>query len=95
MNILHIVRTSAFSDSKLKNCIQLTQNGDALFLIDDGVYNLVHPLLTSAKTRLSIYALTDHILARGLRIDNTQVINTDMHQLVVLTEQAKKVVTWQ
>ncbi|TRX56888.1 sulfurtransferase complex subunit TusB [Thalassomonas sp. M1454] len=91
MCTLHLIRTSAFADNKLQQCIALLEESDQIVLIDDGVYNVNHNLIDSVSN--SISALSEHIQARGLSSNNIkQMSYTD---LVKATEKAGKVITWQ
>ncbi len=92
MTILHLVRTSAFTDDSLKQCLNLIASADQLFLIDDGVYNIHHSLIQGLKQ--PVFFLQQHVDARGL-IAGSQQRSASYNDLVTATLNAKKVITWQ
>ena len=87
MATLHIVNKAA----ALEACLPLMADGDALLLIEDGVYAARrHP--TAPGT---FHALESDLKARGLvgRIDATfQVVSYD--GFLSLVEQHQPIVTW-
>lgn len=92
---LHIIRSSGFTHTKLQQCLATVINDDAILLIDDGVYNLNHPELLKVVGTRPIYALEEHVIARGLTPSNSDVNNCDYNRFVALTLDAEKVITWQ
>ncbi|KGJ98713.1 sulfurtransferase complex subunit TusB [Thalassotalea sp. ND16A] len=95
MTILHIVRTSAFNDNKLDLCLRIVTEQDSIFLIDDGVYNIAHPKLLQQLDTIEIFALTEHLDARALKVTNSKIKTADFSTLVSLTNLAEKTITWQ
>ena len=97
MSILHLVRSSQFSSTDFSQCLALLTADDQLTLLDDGCYNLHHPMLREAQKKLSlkkIAVISKHARARAITIpDNiTEITMTD---LVHLTFNNNSVVTWQ
>ncbi len=87
MATLHIVNAAAALDS----CLPLVGDGDALLLIEDGVYAARRDLQVSA----SLYVLESDMEARGLpgRIDTAfQIVDYD--GFVQLVERYCPIVTW-
>lgn len=95
MAILHIVRNSAFNDNKLNLCLSIISDKDTLFLIDEGVYNIAHPKLIKRLGTIDVYALKEHLVARGLELNDTFIQKADYKLLVELSDNAEKVITWQ
>lgn len=95
MAILHIVRSSAFNDNKLNLCLSVISSQDTLFLMDDGVYNVAHPKLISRSDSLTVYALYNHLQARGIDIGDSAIDLANLKDLVSLSDTATKVITWQ
>jgi len=62
MNHLHTVNSSG----QLSDCTRFLEDGDALLLIEDGVYSLVSDELNNLSESVTVYALHDDINARGL-----------------------------
>lgn len=87
MSVLHLVnKAAAFED-----CLALMAPGDALLLIEDGVYAARRP----AALPDACYALDSDLEARGLlgRIDSRfQAISYD--GFVGLVEKHQPIVTW-
>ena len=87
MATLHIVnRADALAD-----CLPLLADGDALLLIEDGVY----AACTTAGAPAPCHALADDLEARGLtsRID-TGVKIISYEGFVDLVERHQPIVTW-
>lgn len=71
MSVLHIVNKSPSSCATLHSCLRYARPGDALLLIEDGVYaatggNLAGAALRGALERLQVHALRPDLEARGM-----------------------------
>ncbi|MDH4060876.1 MAG: sulfurtransferase complex subunit TusB [Aquincola sp.] len=69
--MLHIVNKSHRQTASLESALRLARDGDALLLIEDGVYaatagGAVMAGIASAVDRLKIYALQPDLEARGM-----------------------------
>jgi tRNA 2-thiouridine synthesizing protein B len=69
--MLHIVNKSPTQTRTLDSCLRLSQDGQALLLIEDGVYAATSrspaaPALRAAIGRLKVYALQPDLEARGM-----------------------------
>ncbi|NMP15377.1 sulfurtransferase complex subunit TusB [Thalassotalea sp. Y01] len=95
MAVLHIVRNSAFNDNKLNLCLGLLSAKDTLFLMDDGVYNVAHPKLIRRLHEFKVFAVQDHLAARGVRSEEQAIVMAELKDLVEQSEKADKVITWQ
>ncbi|WP_299587109.1 sulfurtransferase complex subunit TusB [uncultured Microbulbifer sp.] len=62
---LHIVSKSPFSTQALSDCLESFADGDALLLIEDGVYALQHKALQDLQNT-EIFCLAADSEARGL-----------------------------
>lgn len=97
MSVLHLIRTSNFATNDLSLCLNHLSADDSLILLDDGCYNLHHPLLNSAVekiTRSNIYMLGQHASARGLKLDQ-DIELISMAEVVQLVLSNQTVITWQ
>lgn len=71
MSTLHTVNKSPFSTQALLSCLNHTKAGDAVLMIEDGVYggakgtNLADAVAAKAGS-VSIYVLSGDIAARGI-----------------------------
>lgn len=71
--MLHIIRSSGFNTNALNHCLETVLPQDAILLIDDGCYNLNHPLLLATeKSELTIYFIASHAYARAQFIVNSE-----------------------
>ena len=71
MSTLHTVNKSPFATQTLLSCINHTLQGDAILLIEDGVYgalagSTVAEAVKAKAGDVSIYVLTEDAAARGL-----------------------------
>ncbi|SDJ25512.1 sulfurtransferase complex subunit TusB [Aliiruegeria lutimaris] len=71
MSTLHIVNKSPFGHGSLLSCINHCKSGDAVLLIEDGVYgalsgSVVEHAVTTCAPSVSIYVLEGDAQARGL-----------------------------
>ena len=99
MSILHLVRKSAFETSDFELCITTIRPNDHVVLLDDGCYNLKHPLINKLSNNLSnnnnsISIVQAHAEARAITA-STQSRFITMQELVALTFKHNSVVTWQ
>lgn len=79
----------------MQQCLATVIDDDAILLIDDGVYNLNHPKLLKVIETHPIFALEEHVIARGLTPARSDVTYCDYNKFVALTLDADKVITWQ
>ncbi len=73
MATLHTVNKSPFQNQTLLSCLQHTKSGDAVLLIEDGVYGATKgTALSDAVTGLSagvkLYVLGSDLAARGIDV---------------------------
>ncbi len=71
MPTLHMVNKSPFEDNALQSCLGHVLKGDAVLLIEDGVYgalagSAVAGMLGQQNGAVSLYALGPDLAARGL-----------------------------
>ena len=96
MPTLHIVRQSAYQSDDFAQCVNVLRSNDIIVFIDDGCYNIHHPLLatidTTAKIELNI--IKEHAQARAITINDTINI-IEISKLVELTFTAGRTITWQ
>jgi tRNA 2-thiouridine synthesizing protein B len=70
--MLHTVNKSPFDHNTLETCLRFARQGSALLLIEDGVYaaardTAVSKRVQEAMKKVSIYALTPDVEARGMQ----------------------------
>ena len=98
MSTLHLVRQSAFSSTDFQQCLSVLGQLDSIVLMDDGCYNLKHTLMTSllkrAGNKININVISTHAQARAIETIAT-VSYIDMADVVELTFNHNKVITWQ
>jgi tRNA 2-thiouridine synthesizing protein B len=70
MSILHTVNKSPFEKQALSSCIAHMSDGDAILMIEDGVYGAMPGTVIASqledKKNITIYALGPDLDARGL-----------------------------
>ena len=98
MSTLHLVRQSAFTTNDFAQCLSVLDHQDTIVLMDDGCYNLKHNLMDSLIKRIdssiNINVITRHAKARAIDLIAT-VNHIDISDVVELTFNHKKVITWQ
>ncbi len=70
--MLHIVTKSPYEKNALDSCLRVAQPGNAVLLIEDGVYAAVRgggavEKLQKAASSLKLYALAPDLEARGMK----------------------------
>ena len=95
MTTLHIVRQSAYSTNDFAQCIQVLSDADIIVFTDDGCYNVTHPCTQKVSKDVKLMIISDHATARAIDINDTLVTTITMSDLVELTFQADRVITWQ
>jgi len=71
MSILHTINKSPFQNSSFESCLGHVADGDAVLLIEDGVYAAIADTvpgkqIKAKKGKVSFYVLGPDIAARGL-----------------------------
>ncbi len=99
MSTLHLIRTANYTAPHFESALRILNESDAIVFIDDGCYNLNHPLMQSEQVKKlennqRIFTIETHCIARAVII-NTHYTTIDMSALVDLSFDYKKVMTWQ
>jgi len=98
MSTLHLVRQSAFTTNDFTQCLSVLDHQDTVVLMDDGCYNLKHPLMDSLLKRvdgtININIISSHAQARAIKT-MAKISHIDMADVVALTFNHNKVITWQ
>lgn len=89
---LHIVSKSPFSSTALADCLAAFTDGDALLLIEDGVYALA-ARTSDAPAVGPVYCLESDARARGLEIPDSVEAIDDAHWVALCTEH-NPIVSW-
>ncbi|SHE66265.1 tRNA 2-thiouridine synthesizing protein B [Microbulbifer donghaiensis] len=89
---LHIVSKSPFSSTALSDCLDAFAEGDALLLIEDGVYALSGRMSERPAVQ-PVYCLAADAAARGLQIPDS-VTAVDDAGWVALCAEHNPVVSW-
>jgi tRNA 2-thiouridine synthesizing protein B len=86
MSKLHTVNKSPFDRTTLENCLRLVTKGDAVLLLEDGVYGAMagtvkSSMVEEAMKDVSVYVLGPDVKARGVDegrlIDGIKVVGYD------------------
>ena len=97
MSVLHLLRSSAFEKNDFKQCLKNLNPDDNLVLMDDGCYNLHHPLINEARAILAqahIHMVKTHAQARAVNVVQDITLIT-LDDIISLTLSNDTVVTWQ
>lgn len=101
MSTLHTINKSPFDRGSLQTCVRLASKGNAILLLEDGVYGAikgsnVSELVQNALSNLTIYVLGPDMKARG--VDESKLIDgikiVDYKGFVDLTVENDKVSAW-
>lgn len=96
--MLHIVNQSPSVSPALSNCLRIASPGDAVILIEGGVYAATLSLFEtfqSSSGKIIFYAITADIQARGLESSmSDQVTLIDYTQFVDLTIAHHPIQSW-
>ena len=101
MSLLHTVNKSPFTHSTLSSCLDVIAPGDALLLIEDGIYGsldsspLIDRLLGLQEDGVDLFALVEDVKARGL-LGKTceEFTNIRMTEFVKLSADCDSVKSW-
>ena len=94
LNILHLIRCSAFSSNQLENCLETILLGDTIVLLDDGCYSINHSSLLDITAKGNVFVVTEHIIARGIE-PSLNINRISLTELTELMFSHQSVVTWQ
>jgi tRNA 2-thiouridine synthesizing protein B len=74
--MLHTVNKSPFEKNALESCLRFAKEGDAVLLLEDGIYAALQKTAFDAKMtqalnkQVKIYVLLPDVEARGMRAEN-------------------------
>lgn len=88
---LHIVNQSPYNSTALGDCIAAFRDGDALLLIEDGVYALSG--MSEDIAVGPVYCLADDARARGLAVPQSIRAIDDVRWVELCTEH-QPIVSW-
>lgn len=78
MSTLHTVSKPP-SSGLLSDCLSVALPGDAILLIEDGVYCTQQPASLSHRSEIKVYCLREDLIARGLgerKLGTVETVNT-------------------
>ena len=100
MSTLHTVNKSPFATNALLSCLMHCKDGDAVLMIEDGVYGALNgsgvaEVVVAQAKSVSIYALTGDVAARGLEGKTlTEVGSVDYAGFVDLVAKHDRTQNW-
>jgi tRNA 2-thiouridine synthesizing protein B len=97
MSMLHVVNKSPYERDSLDTCVGYCKDGDAVLLIEDGVYAAIKAGSAAAKLEgLDVSVLGSDLAARGIAEDKLAdgIKVVDYGDFVDLVEAKDKVQSW-
>lgn len=94
MSTLHLVNRSPFSSRILESLDKALAEGDAVLLMEDGVYGVLSEALAPLDGRARLYALEEDCLARGLETFDQGVERVDIGGFVRLSAECQRTLAW-
>ena len=101
MSTLHTVNKSPFQTSTLKSCLEHCKDGDAVLMIEDGIYggitgSALSDMVKSKAGSVSIYVLNEDVNARGIDAGRLleEVSGVDYGGFVDLVTQHDRTQNW-
>jgi tRNA 2-thiouridine synthesizing protein B len=94
MSTLHTI-SKAPSFGLLETCLDIIQSGDAVLLLEDGVYHCQQRTALIKTAGVKFYCLREDLIARGLsdrKLDAIETVNTQ--GFVDLCVQHDGIVNW-
>ena len=94
---LHTINKTPAESSALQSCIDTLSDGDALLLVENGVYGALPgyaALFTRLPGQVKCYVLAADTDARGLKDLNQDFTTIDYDRFVELSCEYSKVVSW-
>lgn len=93
--MLHMISTSPYSNDNFIRCLEICAKGDAIVLLEDGVYAALNRAQYKHKNGVKIYALQTDIQARGLSQQLApSIIPINYERLVDLTVTHTPIQNW-
>lgn len=97
MAMLHIIRSSGFTSNALTQCLNMTLPEDTILLMDDGCYNLNHPMMLEAQFKqqeLAVYYISLHASARAQSSNQSSFTAIDLDDVLGLIFKHDNAITW-
>ncbi|QIL89112.1 sulfurtransferase complex subunit TusB [Microbulbifer sp. SH-1] len=88
---LHIVNQSPYAGSALSDCLNALHPGDAVVLIEDGVYAVNDPRLSASAD--NSFCLGADAIARGVTVPES-IETIDEARWVALCTEHNPIVSW-
>lgn len=92
MSVLHLVHSPA----GLAECLSRLGQGDAVVLLEAGVYASLLPADLPGERDATLNVLADHLICRGIAVTRVQpnFVITDFEGFVELTTRHQSSVNW-
>lgn len=96
-SMLHIIRQVSFASDLLQQCLALLKEGDAVLFIDDGCYNVTHPLMSNIIEIIgknNVFIIDVHAQARSLSGFDNLFNSITYQQAIQLIFKQDNSITW-
>lgn len=94
MPTLHTLNRSPANIQLFEQLINTIRPGDTLLLLEDGVYYCLQNKLNRKIQDIQVYALKDDVHARGIPIEQSDVVLASYEDFVNLSCENDKLVNW-
>lgn len=94
MATLHTLNRSPAHGQLFEQLMSTIEPGDSLLLLEDGVYYCLNNTLNRRIQDIQVYALKEDVHARGLPIEQSDVLLASYEDYVGLTCDTDKLINW-
>ena len=94
MATLHTLNRSPSHQLLFEQVLSTIRPGDALLLLEDGVYYCLQNNLNRKIQDIQVYAIKDDVHARGIPFETSDVQLASYEDYVSLTTQFDKLINW-
>ena len=94
MTTLHTLNKAPASQAIFEQMLNTANAGDAVLLIEDGVYYCLQSTINRRIQDIQVYALQDDLHARGIPYEESDVKLASYDKFVELCTNHDKVINW-
>ncbi len=91
MSSLHTINKP---NQPFQSCYKALGENDEILLIEDGIYCLLENADRLNTLNHQIYALSDDLIARGVKLNESRAKALSFDEFVALTTRHQKIISW-